>query len=93
MKISGSIPVSGVSGAYRDTMRATATQQKGTFGTDKLELSDSAKSFALALKAAKDVPDVRLNIVADIKKNIEAGTYKADSRQIADSMIKKLNLI
>lgn len=56
---------------------------------DKLEISDTAKYFQIALKAAKDSPDIRSEKVDRIKAEIEAGTYNVSAEDVAKKMMAK----
>ncbi|HBN83088.1 MAG TPA: flagellar biosynthesis anti-sigma factor FlgM [Clostridiales bacterium] len=55
---------------------------------DRLELSEEAKAYMTAVKAAKASGDIRPEKVSQIKKAVENGTYKVDSMDVADSMIR-----
>jgi len=50
------------------------------------ELVDARKR---AFEIAKGTPDVRENRVADIKRQIQAGTYKVDPGKIADGIARE----
>ncbi len=91
MKINGSVPISGATGKYRDAGRVNSTQGTGSLGSDKVEFSASAKSFAAALKAVKDAPDVRPALVNEIKTKIDNGTYVINNMSTANAMIRKIN--
>ena len=53
-------------------------------GRDAVEISSIGKDIQTVKAAVKAAPDVRANKVADIKKQIEAGTYnRARASQIS----------
>lgn len=54
---------------------------------DKLEISEAARHFQTALKAAKAAPDVRIDKVNKIKAQIDAGTYKVSAEDVAKKMM------
>jgi flagellar biosynthesis anti-sigma factor FlgM len=58
-----------------------------------VQLSNSAqeisKAHRRAFEIAKATPEVREDRVADLKKRIESGEYKADSSQIADGIMRE----
>lgn len=56
--------------------------------TDTVEISDAAKRISAARAELDRIPDVRENKVAELKNQIEKGTYKVDSEQIAEKMLK-----
>lgn len=61
--------------------------------SDKLEFSQTAKSYQTAKSAVYDAPDVRKDKVAEIKAMISAGKYNISSEAIADKLIGNLNTI
>jgi flagellar biosynthesis anti-sigma factor FlgM len=71
--------------------------QPGKEGEDKADfnvnLSPKAKEIAesrkKALDIAKNTSDIREDKVADFKRRIEAGEYKADAGNIADGMMRE----
>ena len=56
--------------------------------TDTVDISDTAKRVNAAKEELNRIPDVREEKVAELRKQIENGTYKVDSEEIADKMIK-----
>lgn len=65
-------------------------EKKGT--KDQLQISPEAKEFQFALDKFKEVDDIRLEKVEAIKKRVQAGTYKVDTKKIAEKMIQDANL-
>src|SRR3954469_24022814 len=55
--------------------------------TDSVSLSDSARSLAAARHAVDTASDVREQKVADIKQQLESGTYSVSSRVLARKML------
>ena len=66
---------------------------QSVFIQDKAESPRTVKGFDVARKLIKAVPDVRDEKVAQIKKQIENGTYKIDGEKIALKMIKESLMI
>lgn len=62
-----------------------------SMGTDKVELSQTAKSFSSALKAAKEAfsqTDVsRSQKIASLKQQIENNTYSVPAMKVAEKML------
>ncbi len=58
-----------------------------------VNLSPRAKEMALERKKAMDIakgtPDIREDRVQELKKQIQEGSYKADSGRIADGMLRE----
>lgn len=59
---------------------------------DKLSLSSKAIEYQIAMKALKNVPDIRKDKVEEIKRQIETGTYKIDSGKIVEKMFENVNI-
>ncbi|MCL2617196.1 MAG: flagellar biosynthesis anti-sigma factor FlgM [Defluviitaleaceae bacterium] len=54
---------------------------------DSLAVSSSARSFTAAMQAIANAPDVREELVADIRARIDNGTYAVDAAKIADRLL------
>jgi negative regulator of flagellin synthesis FlgM len=71
-----------------------STQVKGK--KDEVQISKEAMDFQLVMKAAKsarELPDVREEVIAPIKEKLDNDTYEIDSRGIADKLLaRKFNL-
>ena len=87
-----------VSRAYvqgTDTAQSASAQQgakhahhKGQANkADSVTLSDDARSLAAAHEAVKQAPDVREAKVADIKKQVDSGTYDVPSKVLARKIV------
>ena len=73
----------------KDKVDAAAEQpEKQPAKADTVVLSDSAKKVQEAQKQLEAIPDVREDKVAQIKEQIENGTYEMDEEKIAGKMIK-----
>jgi negative regulator of flagellin synthesis FlgM len=55
---------------------------------DTVALSNAAKEIQEAQRQLDAIPDVREDKVAQLKEQIENGTYEIDEEQIADKMLK-----
>jgi negative regulator of flagellin synthesis FlgM len=62
---------------------ATAARQ-----ADAVVLSDTAKALSSATNTVNAASDVREDRVAAIKAALANGTYKVDSRQLAQAMVR-----
>lgn len=56
--------------------------------TDTVAISDTAKRIQEANAELKTIPDVREDKVAALRNQIEQGTYKPDSEEVAGALIK-----
>lgn len=57
--------------------------------TDTVVISDAARRIQEAQKQIQAIPDVRADKVAEIRNQIENGTYEIKADQIAGKMIKE----
>lgn len=72
-----------------DKVDAAAEQpEKQQNKADTVALSSAAKNIQEAQKQLEAIPDVREDKVAQLKEQIENGTYEMDAEKIADKMLK-----
>jgi negative regulator of flagellin synthesis FlgM len=79
--------ISKILDSYRSQDISTKKLQKKDGQTDKVVLSQKAHTFQIALKAVKDVPDIRMAKVEEIKARMESGQYRVSGREIAEKMV------
>ena len=73
----------------KDKVAAASEQpEKQQTKADTVVLSDTAKKVQEAKKQLEAIPDVREEKVAQLKEQIENGTYNMDEEKIAGKMIK-----
>jgi negative regulator of flagellin synthesis FlgM len=70
--------------AYAATSTSAPVRQP-----DAVSVSAEARALHAARSAVNDAPDVRLDRVAALKAAVADGTYKVDSRQVAQAMARK----
>lgn len=87
MKI-GSVPRPQQVNPYAEVARKNQVSNASLQSADKVEFSESARQFKTLLRAASDVPDVRTEKVEAIRQQIESGTYKVDSKAVAEKMLE-----
>ena len=58
---------------------------------DSVTLSDSARSLAQARAEVEKAPDVREQKVADIKQQVDSGTYQVSARVLARNIVAAAN--
>lgn len=71
--------------------RKTSSAKKVSGGRDAVEISSIGKDIQTAKAAVKAAPDMRESRVADIKKQISAGTYNVSGESFADKLLAKYN--
>jgi negative regulator of flagellin synthesis FlgM len=92
--------VRGVGGVYNSQKVESKKDIQGASRVkgkkDEVQISKEAMDFQLVMKAAKaarDVPDIREEVVAPIKERLDSGTYEVDSKDIADKLLaRKFNI-
>ena len=92
--------IGGVSGVYKNQKVESKKDVSGAAQVngkkDEVQISKEAMDFQLvmkAVKAAREVPDVREEVIAPIKEKLDNGTYEVDSKSIADKLLdRKFNL-
>ena len=60
--------------------------------TDGASLSSAAQELLKARRAVQDAPDVRADLVAELRRQVQAGTYQVDARAIARKLLPALDL-
>lgn len=90
MKIN-SIPSSNMVESYKGKPVKPVEQAQQSYKSDRVELSDEAKSFSAVIQEVKDKLDVRTSgekrHLDDVARQIEDGTYDVDSSKIAEKML------
>lgn len=75
---------------YQATSKTEKTKTEKTNGKkDAVEISQIGKDINVAKQAIKNVPDVREDKVAAIKKQLEEGTYQVSDQDIADKLVER----
>ena len=78
--------INGVNGKIKTQATAKTTK------SDKVEISSFGRELQVAKQAVKDAPDVREDLVAKFKKEIENGTYDVAGEDFADKLMEKFGL-
>lgn len=74
----------------KDKVDATSEQpEKQQAKADTVELSDAGKRVQEAHKQLESVPDIREEKVAQLKEQVENGTYEVDAEKVADKMLRE----
>lgn len=60
---------------------------------DSVKLSDEAKIFAAFQRRLAETPEVRKEKVEQLKKAIEAGTYRIPAEKIAEAILREGGLL
>ena len=66
------------------------TQKTGTVSrTDQLQISSFGKDIQVVKAALAGAPDVREQLTAPIKAQVQNGTYSVDNATFAEKLLKK----
>lgn len=80
-----------INGSYRAAKVSAYKTEQRMPGSDEALLSNEAVSFSRIFAEAREAADVRspeeLFRVADIKQQVQSGTYNVDSGEVADSIL------
>ena len=97
MKIGGNLPIddSRPSEKLKDThknhdVESKDNANKADDSKDKISLSGNAKEINELKRLINDLPDMRADRVAALKRAIDAGNYNIDSRKIAEKILEEL---
>ncbi|MGD2188214.1 MAG: flagellar biosynthesis anti-sigma factor FlgM [Desulfobacterales bacterium] len=74
----------------KDKVEPTSEQtEKQPVKADTVELSDMGKRVQEAHRQLETIPDVREDKVAQLKEQVDNGTYEVDADKVADKMLKE----
>ncbi len=87
MKIWGNIPK--VSGVYGNTSKVDRYAKVGETSSkkDELSISGTAKDFSVAMKAVRQIPDVRQEKINENIQKMERGDYSVKASEVAEKII------
>ena len=90
MKIQGNPNIQKIMKAYgKTTPKAQKTEGK-KFEEDKIEISSQAREIQVAMKALKELPEVREDKVNEIRAQIKDGTYKPSAEDVAEKLLERI---
>lgn len=67
-----------------------AAEKMDKAGNDRFEMSDFGKTLQVAKKAVTDVPEVREERIAEMKEQLEDGTYEVSNEELAKRITDKI---
>lgn len=84
--------VSGVSGVYNKQGISKVERTKEVQGSkDVVSISGAGQDYNTAMKAMRDIPDVRVEKVEEFKAKVDNGTYNRSGDDIAEKILKGSN--
>lgn len=87
MKINN-IGIQSVARAYQKQTAKVEKKAVNGFESDKIEISQEAKLQQAAMRAVKQLPEIREEKVSEIKQQIKDGKYKPTADQILEKMLQ-----
>lgn len=88
MKINSNIGVQNVVKAYQNSSPKIEKKSSVSYESDKIEISEEAKLQQAAMTAAKQLPEIREDVVNSLKQQIKDGTYRPTADQIVEKMFQ-----
>ncbi len=93
MKIYNNPNVTKAMNIYNSSKKnSTEATTKINQAKDQLQLSENAKEFQIAMKAFKDLPDIRESKVSELRQKIQQGTYNVSGKEVADKILANLHI-
>ncbi len=86
MRINNSISIQNAYKNYSNNVKNVQKPAKAE-KVDKLNISQSAKDYQIAMDAFKNLPEVRQQKVENIKNQINLGQYKPSTDEIVDKIM------
>lgn len=82
-----------ISQVYGINGKMKTSQTAKTSTSDVVEISNFGKELAIAKKAVQNSSDVREDVVANFKSQIDKGTYDVSGEDFADKLMEKFGLM
>ncbi len=64
---------------------------KGKFEKDTIDFSEKAMDYQFAINKLKEVPEMRMDKVEKLKKQVQSGNYNIEGRKIVEKMYESIN--
>lgn len=90
MKVLNNMQVNPVLKAYQKQIEKTEKTGPAAMARDKIEISDQARDFQTAMKAFKELPEVREEKLDEIRSQMEKGEYKPSSEAVVGKLMDML---
>lgn len=76
---------------YSSKSATRVEKKKVEAGKDNVQISQAGRDFQVAKKAVAEVPDVREELVSDIRSRMADGTYEVSGDAFAEKVIARYN--
>lgn len=90
MKVSGNSPMN-IGKIYSQNMaRASSGSEQASKQYDSIEISKEGQEISRYVNMTKEVSDVRMQKVNDIKDRVQKGLYRVSSEDLAAEILKTI---
>lgn len=69
-----------------------ANSNNNKLGKDQIKLSERAIDYQFAISKLKELPEMRMEKVDKIKKEIKSGNYNVESKKIVEKIYQNIDL-
>lgn len=90
MKVFNNPQVNQVLKTYQKQVNRTEKTEPAAMARDKIEISDEARDFQTAMKAFKELPDVRQAKIDEVKDQVQSGQYKPSAEAVVDKILEMI---
>jgi len=90
MKINNLMQTNQILKTYQKAVERTEKVEPAAMARDKIEISDEARDFQTAMKAFKELPDVRQDKIEELKSQVESGQYKPSAEAVVDKILEAI---
>lgn len=87
MKIFNNPQVNQILKTYQKQVEKTEKTGPAAMMRDKIEISEEARDFQTAMKAFKELPEVRQSKIDELKSQIETNQYKPSAEAVAEKLL------
>lgn len=91
MKIFNNPNIQKAVGAYKSKMTKVEKSSQVSKSKDKVEISEKARDFQVAMNALKKLPDVREEKITETQKAIRSGNYSPAAEETVDKIFEGVN--
>ena len=64
---------------------------KNTLGKDEIKFSERAMDYQFGIRKFKEVPEMRMEKVNKIKREIKSGNYNVEGKKIVEKIYENIN--
>ena len=76
-----------------NTKNVAQTAKTNGMGRDQVQISSTDKDYHVAKAAVAGAPDIRADLVADVKERIKNGTYEVSTDDFAEKLLSQFGSI